>query len=247
MRHPTWHNPSNTSDASTNANIVGSTKCRSTLCHASLAATLNTLTHSKSARVLKHHSASSGHHTKKHYLENCGPRAINLYLSLQAETVWHFMLSGIFLVPVTVWCLHYSPPPLLLLERVSDPPQGGQSPVWARWWLVWVSMGLFTHYRPHRQDTVKTAYVCHVCLNYRQAMTGQLLSTAAGDVQERQTPALSQKIYYIFSVPNTIRKVWALLSKCTTTRPCNGDVPSAEGSSLVEVSGQGMGNLCIFA
>lgn len=45
-------------------------------------------------------------------------------------------------------------------------------------------MGLFTHNRPHRQDTVKTACVRHVCLNYRQAMTGQLLSTAARDESE---------------------------------------------------------------
>lgn len=38
-------------------------------------------------------------------------------------------------------------------------------------------MGLFTHYRPHRQDTVKAAYVHHVCLDYRLAMTDLLLST----------------------------------------------------------------------
>lgn len=40
-------------------------------------------------------------------------------------------------------------------------------------------MDLFTHYRPHRQDVVETAYVCHVCLNYRQAVTGQLLSAGS--------------------------------------------------------------------
>lgn len=69
-------------------------------------------------------------------------------------------------------------------KRAPDPPQGGQSPVWARWWLAWVSTGLFTHYRPHRQDTVKTACARHVCLNHMQATTGQLLSTAGGDGSE---------------------------------------------------------------
>lgn len=44
-------------------------------------------------------------------------------------------------------------------------------------------MGLFTHHRPHRQDTVRAAYVHHVCLNYRPAVTDLLLSTT--DESER--------------------------------------------------------------
>lgn len=44
-------------------------------------------------------------------------------------------------------------------------------------------MGLFTHYRPHRQDTVRAAYVHHVCLNYRPAKADLLLSTT--DESER--------------------------------------------------------------
>lgn len=53
-------------------------------------------------------------------------------------------------------------------------------------------MGLFTHYRPHRQDTVKTACVCHVCLNYRQAMTGQLHSSARDESENTQNLLYSE-------------------------------------------------------
>lgn len=121
-------------------------------------------------------------------------------------------------------------------KSVPDPPQGGQSAVWVRWWLVWISMGLFTHYRPHRQDTVKTAYARHVCLNYRQAMTGQLLSSTIR--HERESLRFCYRNSNIFLTFPYWCSQCSLLSSCPTTKTCNWDHLSAEGSSLAEVTEQ---------
>ena len=163
------------------------------LCHVSPASLQhhNSIWHSESAGLLKHHTAPSGHRTEKHYLEEYGLRA-SVQTSIccsRRRLVTSCRLTSPS-VPISMWCLHCGP-----LTCVW-PPSG--RPVGARWWLVWVSMGLFTHYRPHRQDTVKTAYVCHVCLNYRQAMTGQLLCTTATHGRECKIQAFLQKLYWLF-------------------------------------------------
>lgn len=121
-----------------------------------------------------------------------------------------------------MWWLHCGPQ-----KSVSDPPEGGQSPVWARWWLVWISRALFTHYRPHRQDTVKAAYVHHVCLNYRQTTTGQLLSSHMRDEKQNsdRSGSVMYKCVYILNFNMVI-------PACATTKACNWDCLWARGLQL---------------
>lgn len=142
--------------------------------------------------------------------------------------VWHLSCSHHHVAvasqaPKSVWLIPFTP----------TNPQGCQSPVGIRWWLVWISASLFTHYRPHRQDSICTPCVA-------QLHAGRDWSTAKQNHQRWKG-----RVHHLaFVVEALICRellhvaLWvpAVPSLRPTTNTCNWDGLSAEGSSLAEVT-----------
>lgn len=96
-----------------------------------------------------------------------------------------------------------------------------------RWWLVWVSMDLFTHYRPHRQDSM-----CMPCVSLLQ--TSRDWSDASHCYQRGQEVVDLESFQETYSSVqlHQVASRQSVYTVHATTKTCNRNNLPAGGPSL---------------
>lgn len=117
--------------------------------------------------------------------------------SQRLPAVWHISCSH-----------HHAVASLWAPKKCVWPPKCSETRIQCEWgddWC-WTSMGLFTHYRPHRQDTVRTAYVHHMCVCVCVSIPGKpWLVNCWRDTRKGSVRLLSWKLFICSSLFHGVR------------------------------------------